>query len=195
MSSSFVTPQTVAHQAPLPKGFPRQENWSGLPFPSPRDLPNPGIEPASPALAGGFFTTEPHKESSRHQRIMLCQMSIVPRVGGGDFQTVLVGFPRERVTCLGSSCSQPEDTAREGLQRAEGKPRRTHASPSPPSTWPQVGRLDGLCVSFSPAPAGLALCWEPQQRHPPGLPFEPGTGKEQNVPRQPFRSVRSQSTR
>ena len=40
-------------------GFPRQEYWSGLPFPSPWDLPNPGIKPASPTLAEGFFTTEP----------------------------------------------------------------------------------------------------------------------------------------
>jgi len=40
-------------------GFVRQEYWSGLPFPSPGDLPNPGIKPASPALEGGFFTTEP----------------------------------------------------------------------------------------------------------------------------------------
>ena len=50
------------HKAPLSMGFLRQEYWSGLPFPSPEDLPNPGIEPASltsPALAGGFFTTEP----------------------------------------------------------------------------------------------------------------------------------------
>ena len=39
-------------------GFPRQEYWSALPFPSPRDLPDPGFEPMSPALAGGFFTTE-----------------------------------------------------------------------------------------------------------------------------------------
>jgi len=39
--------------------FPKQEHWSGLPFPSPGDLPDPGIEPASPALAGRFFTTEP----------------------------------------------------------------------------------------------------------------------------------------
>ena len=38
-------------------GFPRQDYWSGLPFPSPGDLPDPGTEPASPALAGGFFTT------------------------------------------------------------------------------------------------------------------------------------------
>ena len=47
------------HQAPLSMGFSRQENWSGLPFPSPGNLPNPGIEPASPALADGFSTAEP----------------------------------------------------------------------------------------------------------------------------------------
>ena len=41
-------------------GFPRQEYWGGLPFPSPGDIPDPRIEPASPALAGRFFTAEPH---------------------------------------------------------------------------------------------------------------------------------------
>ena len=46
----FVTPWTVAPQSPLSMGFSRQEYWSGLPFPSPGDLPNPGIEPGSPAL-------------------------------------------------------------------------------------------------------------------------------------------------
>ena len=54
----FVTPQTVAHQAPLLMGFSRQEYWNGLPFPSPGDLPNPGIEHVSlksPVLAGRFF--------------------------------------------------------------------------------------------------------------------------------------------
>ena len=53
---------TVACQPPLSMGFPRQEYRSGLPFPSPGELPDPGIEPespASPALAGGFFTTKP----------------------------------------------------------------------------------------------------------------------------------------
>ena len=59
MSDSSGTPWTVVCQAPLSMGFPRQEYWSGLPFPSPGDLPDPGIKPASPALAGGFFTTEP----------------------------------------------------------------------------------------------------------------------------------------
>ena len=52
-------PRTAAHQAPLSTGFPRQEHWSGLPFLPPGNLPDPGIEPASPALAGRFFTTVP----------------------------------------------------------------------------------------------------------------------------------------
>ena len=55
----FATPWTVARQAPLSIGFLRQEYWSVLPFPSPGDILNPGIEPRSPAFAGGFFTTEP----------------------------------------------------------------------------------------------------------------------------------------
>ena len=55
----FVTPWTITRQAPPSMGFPRQEYWSGLPFPSPGDLPDPGIEPTSPAVAGKFFTTEP----------------------------------------------------------------------------------------------------------------------------------------
>ena len=55
----FATPWTVACQARLSMGFSRQEHWSGLPFPSPGTLPNPGIEPVSPVLAGGFFTIEP----------------------------------------------------------------------------------------------------------------------------------------
>ena len=55
----FVTPCDAAHQTPLSMGFPRQEYWQGLPFPSPGDLPDPGIEPVSPALAIRFFTTEP----------------------------------------------------------------------------------------------------------------------------------------
>ena len=46
-------------QSSLPMGFPRREYWSGLPFPSPGDLPRPGINLTSLALAGGFFTTEP----------------------------------------------------------------------------------------------------------------------------------------
>ena len=52
------TPWTVARQAPLCMGFSRQEYWSGLPFPSPGDLPSPGIEPGSPALQADSLPTE-----------------------------------------------------------------------------------------------------------------------------------------
>ena len=61
---SFATLwMTVAHQAPLFMGFFREEFWSGLLFPSPGELLEPGIKPASPVLAGRFFTTEPPKKN------------------------------------------------------------------------------------------------------------------------------------
>ena len=65
----FATPWTVACQAPLCVGFSQQEYWSGLPCPSPGDLPDTEIEPASfisPALAGGFFTTRTTWEAQRN---------------------------------------------------------------------------------------------------------------------------------
>ena len=55
----FATPWTAARQAPLSTAFPRQEYWSGLPFPSPRDLLDLGMEPGSPAPQADFFITEP----------------------------------------------------------------------------------------------------------------------------------------
>ena len=58
MSDSFATPWTSGRQALLSMGFPRQEYLSGLPFPAPGDLSDPGIEPTSPSLASGFFTTD-----------------------------------------------------------------------------------------------------------------------------------------
>ena len=64
MSDSFVTPWTVVRQAPLSLGFPRQEYWSGLPLPSPGDLPDPGIEPGSPALEANALTSEQGSKSS-----------------------------------------------------------------------------------------------------------------------------------
>ena len=60
-----VASWTLAHQAPLSMEFSRQEYWSGLPFPTPGDLPDPGMESSSlvsPARAGGFFTTAPPRE-------------------------------------------------------------------------------------------------------------------------------------
>ena len=69
MSDSSVTLWTVAHQAPLSMGLSRQEYWSGLQFPSPEDLPDPGIEPMSTAVAGSIAMS--HLESPKyiHQHV------------------------------------------------------------------------------------------------------------------------------
>ena len=75
----FVTPWTAARQAPLSMGLPRQEYWSGLPFLSLGDLPDPGIEPTSPALAGGFFTREPAGKPWNHPFNNIC--STGPELG------------------------------------------------------------------------------------------------------------------
>ena len=64
VSDSFVTAGTMAHKAPLCTGFPRQEYWSGLSFPSPGDLPDPGIKPTSPVLPTDSLRTS-HQGSPR----------------------------------------------------------------------------------------------------------------------------------
>ena len=63
----FVTPWAVAYQAPLSTEFSRQEYWSGLPFPSPGDLPDPGIEPRSPALQADALPSEPPGECIQYK--------------------------------------------------------------------------------------------------------------------------------
>ena len=71
----FATPWTVARQAPLSMGFSRQEYWSGLPFPSPGDLPNPGIEPGSPVLQADALPSEPPGNHIRDQfRILFTEI-------------------------------------------------------------------------------------------------------------------------
>ena len=64
-----ATPWTVGRQAPLSMGFSRQEYWSGLPFPFPGDLPEPGIKSMSLPLAGGFFTTVPPGKNRNSNQI------------------------------------------------------------------------------------------------------------------------------
>ena len=79
----FVMLWTVALQAPLSMGFSRQEDWSGLPFPFPRDLPNPGIEPVSrmsPSLAGGVFTTRASWEAQCHTVYSPWVSSLLPKL-------------------------------------------------------------------------------------------------------------------
>ena len=73
----FATPWTAAHQAPPSMAFPRQEYWSGLPFPPAGDLPNPGVEPTSLmslALAGRFLTTVPTRKPSNADWRTLCKI-------------------------------------------------------------------------------------------------------------------------
>ena len=84
MPNCFVIPWTVAHQAPLSLGFPRQEYWSGLSFPSPGDLPDPGIEPSSPALQADSLPSEPPGnpfnivDAHKHDRliVLLCLYNV-----------------------------------------------------------------------------------------------------------------------
>ena len=72
----FATPWTVAYHAPLSMGFSRQEYWSGLPFPSPGDLPNTGIEPVSPALQTDALPSEPPNVNVKS--LSRAQLSVTP---------------------------------------------------------------------------------------------------------------------
>ena len=70
-----MTPWTVAFQAPLSLGFLKQEYWIGFLFHSPEDIPNPGIQPTSSALTGGFFTTEPPEKQQKYSKHILISHS------------------------------------------------------------------------------------------------------------------------
>jgi len=76
MSSSFVTPWTVAHQAPLSMEFSGQEYWSGFPFPSPGDLPDPGMEHRSLALQANALQSEPPGKLNVNKSKAIKQMGL-----------------------------------------------------------------------------------------------------------------------
>ena len=114
----FVTPWTIARQAPLSTGFSSQEHWSGLPFPPPGDLPSPGKEPTSlmsPALAGGLFTTGFTWEALQIKRMSLIYLPCLP-----DEKRVL----REK-------------------QLGEGRGERKARSSSSDERWAYTGSLEG----------------------------------------------------
>ena len=83
---TLAIPRTVAHQTPLSMGFSRQEYWSGLPFPCLRNLPNPGIEPWSPALQADCLPTKLQGKSNAkmeplHRNLPLCFSDDLTRAG------------------------------------------------------------------------------------------------------------------
>ena len=117
--SDSVTLWTVALHAPLFMEFSRPEYWSGLPFPPPGDLPDPGIEPASfefPALAGGFFTTEPPRK-----------LQIITPKGVGRTSCLFINFPSALMGFLDSSvgkesaCNAGDPSWIPGLGRSSGE--------------------------------------------------------------------------
>ena len=104
----FATPWTAALQAPLSMGFPRQEYWNGLPFPSPWNLPDPGIESeslVSSALASRFFTTVPlERRDNPYYRKCHC----VPRLGWKCLQTRISILSNQRSSVISSQQSEEE---------------------------------------------------------------------------------------
>ena len=82
MSDSFATPWTVAHQAPLCMEFPRQEYWSGLSFPSPEDLPNPGVELASHALQADSLPLSHQRSLRESYQGVFVQSPVSPLILG-----------------------------------------------------------------------------------------------------------------
>ena len=151
----FVSPYTIAHQAPLSMGFSRQEYWSGLPFPPPGDLPNPGIKQVSPALAGRFFITEPRGK---------------PICPG---QTCTLGHARCR--WLSSGLQAPP-----GAQRQRSDPKillTCTLGPTPTSV--QAGKLHGEQSKWQPVYGCLGLLPAPGQRGQPA-PSQPAGQPQQN---------------
>ena len=126
----FATLWTIVHQAPQSMEFSRQEYWSGLPFPSPGDLPDPGIEPRSPALQADTLTSEP------------------PATGRGT------GPSESRIGDLASMCKKKKEERTVSFQREERAPTRDRArGPDRPRRDTQ----DGL--SLSPPPDWDSGSW------------------------------------
>ena len=96
----FATPWTIARQAPLSMGFPRQEYWSGLPLPSPGELPNSEIKPTSSALAGRFFTPEPTREAPKWSVHRGNCSFLWPRLGRSEGGTLCWKMPNRELRAL-----------------------------------------------------------------------------------------------
>ena len=115
-SDSSTTPQTVAHQAPLSVGFPRQEYWSGLPCRFPGNLPNPGIKPGCPTLRADSLPSEPPGKPLLH-----IYRQLLPRPCSSSFYAV-------PSNCLG--CLRLKATLCQGLWFTHSEPRWCHRKAS-----------------------------------------------------------------
>ena len=121
---TLLQPRTVACQAPPSTGSSRQEYWSGLPFPSLKDLLNPRNEPASPALAGRFFTTEPQERPLQYLKVKGAQFC--PTLCDPVAYTVH-GLLQARILewvafSISRQCSQPRDQSRSPAFQADSLP-------------------------------------------------------------------------
>ena len=137
---SLATPWIVPHQAPLFMAFSRQEYWSGLPFPSPGDLPDPRIEPMSPALAGRIFTTEPPGKPHR----LMCTAKIVSK----SIEETLPASLQLHQLCHPSHCGWAAQL-RGAMRIGQKDGKITH----PPPPHLQMLRLGTFFVAFGAQPS------------------------------------------
>ena len=141
-----MTTWTVAHQAPLSIGFTRQEYQSGLPFPSPEDLPNPGTESMFTALAGRSFTTEPPGKPIQYSSLMIDLFFLI--FSSVQFSSVAQLCP---TLCNPMSHSTPGLPVHHQLSFSQTHVHRvgdaiqpSHALPSPSPPAPNPSQPQGL---------------------------------------------------
>ena len=137
----FLTPWTVAHQASLPMGFPKQEYQSGLPFPSPGDLPDTEIKPASLALTGRFFTPGPPGKPCDYSESEITQpcLTLCYPMDYSQQAPASMGFSRQEYWS-GLPFPSPGDLPNPGIE--PGSPAlQTDASPYKPPGKPKSGWL------------------------------------------------------
>ena len=178
-------------QTPLSMGFPRQEYWSGWPYPPPGELPDPGIEPTSlisSALAGGFFTTAP---PGKWRQMFSFTGARIPSLTASPSQLCLLppskgrtGYDSRELAPLGSMqkdiCPWPRTSGRHSVTRQGHLPLREGGSDTPPSLpplWPGCRRASGLCVAQVRPGSGE----RPTEPAPPAGPGKEGAWRECHV--------------
>ena len=156
----------VACQAPLSIGFPKQEYWSGLPFPSPGDLSNPGIEPASPALQADSLPLSHHwTHWGREAGLKACCMEASPSLGRGDHHNSYL--------CCSHHPSGPQS------QETPQEPRSHHPAPCSPEAEGAADHLPLGCLHSMLKGSSLPLTWA----FPPSFLIGQGTPAHTSSPK------------